>query len=156
MRNPTMNRVVVTVALMGAAVGCDKKAMDVVVNPQAVPGTLELVLTVGGKVGGALIELHGPDIGILRPVSDGMGVFQIETEDAVLLAIVGTRLEGPLLTFDVPDVTLRGVYEARLVEVADVQNVVMRDLLGLALRVRLAGDDKPPAVMFSEDGQLAR
>jgi hypothetical protein len=100
-------------------------------------GTLTLRLTTPRSDDGALLfELSGPPIDTTVAANAALQLFTRRTDGSTLIgAVVGTLGDGVIVTLQVPDVAAAARYSARLLEVADRQNVLRTSLSGYALSV---------------------
>jgi hypothetical protein len=100
-------------------------------------GTLTLRLTTPSSDDGALLfELSGPPIDTTAAANAALQLFTRRTDGSTLIgAVVGTLGDGVIVTLQVPDVAAAARYTARLLEVADRQNVLRTSLSGYALSV---------------------
>jgi hypothetical protein len=100
-------------------------------------GTLTLRLSTPRSDDGALLfELGGPPIDTALVVNGSLQLFTRRAEGSIVVgAVVGALANGALLILRVPDVGAAGGYTARVLEVADRQNVLRASLAGYGLRV---------------------
>ena len=130
-----MNRVwsftLLAALLLGAA--CSNESTGSVAGA----GTLTLRLTTPSSDDGALLfELSGPPIDTTVAANASLQLFTHRTDGSTLVgAVVGTLANGGVVTLQVPDVGAAAQYTARLLEVADRQNVLRTSLTGYALSV---------------------
>jgi hypothetical protein len=118
-----------TLLLLVVVSGC---AADQVGAPRVPePGTLVVSLSAPtADVGAVLIRLEGPEIKQAEPADSAYRMFVQETDSAggaTHLAIIGTRLNGPLVVFAVPDVSQEAAYSATIMSVADHGNRLIEE-----------------------------
>jgi hypothetical protein len=121
------------VAALSVAAGCSNDSTSAV----AQPGTLSLRLTTPQVDDGAMtFEVSGPPIDNATAVDASLRLFTRQADGSTLVgAVVGTLTSGTVVTLQVPDVGAAARYTARVVEVADRQNVLRASLAGYALTV---------------------
>ena len=100
-------------------------------------GTLTLRLSTPRSDDGALLfEVSGPPIDTAVVVNGSLQLFTRRADGSTVVgAVVGGLTNGALVTLRVPDVGAAGGYTARVLEVADRQNVLRTSLAGYALTV---------------------
>ena len=100
-------------------------------------GTLIVRLTTTHSDDGAvLLELSGPPIDSAVALNASLQLFTRRANDSTIVAaVVGVVANGAVVTLRVPDVGAAAAYSARVVEVADRQNVLRASLTGYALTV---------------------
>ena len=115
------------------------------------PGALVVSLATPHADDGAVVfSLRGEEMGSPVALNPDQQVFVLsqDTERGLLrIAVIGARLSGPLVAFDVPDVRRVKAYAATVVEVADQANLVRDGLEGYQARV---------AALASAPGETAR
>ena len=120
-------------ALLGAACAGDTTGNGM----PAGSGTLIVRLTTTHDDDGAvLFELSGPPIDSVVALNASLQVFTRRANDSTIVgAVVGVVANGAVVTLRVPDVGAAAQYAARVVEVADRQNVLRASLTGYGLTV---------------------
>ena len=100
-------------------------------------GTLTLRLTTPRSDDGALLfEVSGPPIDTARVLDASLQLFTRRADGFTLVgAVVGPIANGAVVTLQVPDLGAGAGYTARVLEVADRQNVLRPSLTGYALTV---------------------
>lgn len=100
-------------------------------------GTLTLRLSTPRSDDGALLfEVSGPPIDTAVVVNGSLQLFTRRADGSTVVgAVVGGLTNGAIVTLRVPDVGAAGGYTARVLEVADRQNVLRTSLAGYALTV---------------------
>lgn len=100
-------------------------------------GTLTLRLSTPRSDDGALLfEVSGPPIDTAVVVNGSLQLFTRRADGSTVVgAVVGGLTNVALVTLRVPDVGAAGGYTARVLEVADRQNVLRTSLAGYALTV---------------------
>lgn len=84
------------------------------------PGTLTVVLAAADNEATAIqFRISGATITNVAAVG-GLTIFQRTDGNTVNIALIGAMGDGPVATFDVPDVS--GTYTVSVVDVADSQN----------------------------------
>ena len=87
------------------------------------PGTLSIVLDAASNDAAAIeFTIAGSGITNVQAVS-GLTLYQRSAPNGVNLAVVGSMGDGPLVTFDVPDVN--ATYTVTVVDVADNTNSLL-------------------------------
>jgi hypothetical protein len=121
------------VAALSVAAGCSNDSTSAV----AQPGTLSLRLTTPQADDGAMtFAVSGPAIDNATAVDVSLRLFTRQADGSTLVgAVVGALGNGVVVTLQVPDVGAAARYTARVVEVADRQNVLRASLAGYALTV---------------------
>ncbi len=124
-----IRRVTVALLILGLAAGCRDSS-----GPTQ--GELTLRLTTPFSTDRALlIEVSGPgEIRSVQPAQPSLRVFSTNPASSVRAIVVGNLVSGPLLRFEVPDT--RQSYSARILEVADVANVLRADLTRYAAEIK--------------------
>lgn len=129
--------------LVLAACG-DRSEAPAALEEGPVPGTLTVVLsTPHADDGGLLLDLQGLELSELRPVDASTRLFirpGDEVDGRVRVALVGSSLTGPVLSFRVPDVGSVDRYSARLLDVADDSNALRQTTVGYGLEVAIAAE----------------
>jgi hypothetical protein len=122
-----------TVAALSVAAGCSNNST----GAAAQPGTLSLTLTTVSADDGAMtFEVSGAPIDDARAGDGSLRLFTRQADGSRLVgAVVGALGNGAVVTLQVPDVGAAARYTARVVEVADRQNVLRASLAGYALTV---------------------
>jgi hypothetical protein len=117
------------------AVACADDSTGTGGPPQA--GTLIVRLTTTHSDDGAvLLELSGPPIDSVVALNASLQLFTRRANDSTIVAaVVGVVGNGAVVTLRVPDVGAAGQYTARVLEVADRQNILRASLTGYALTV---------------------
>lgn len=132
-----MNRARMLVALTAVFLGaaCADDSTGTGGPPHA--GTLIVRLTTTHTDDGAvLFELSGPPIDSVVALSASLQLFTRRANDSTIVAaVVGVVANGAVVTLRVPDVGAAAGYTARVLEVADRQNVLRASLAGYALTV---------------------
>jgi hypothetical protein len=86
--------------------------------------------------GAVLFELSGPPIDSVVAVNASLRLFTRRANDSTIVgAVVGVVANGAVVILQVPDVGAAARYTARIVEVADRDNVLRASLTGYALTV---------------------
>jgi len=100
-------------------------------------GTLIVRLTTTHTDDGAvLFELSGPSIESVVAVNASLRLFTRRANDSTIVgAVVGVVANGAVVTLRVPDVGAAARYTARVLEVADRDDVLRASLAGYALTV---------------------
>jgi hypothetical protein len=100
-------------------------------------GTLIVRLTTPHSDDGAILfELSGPRIDSVVAVNASLQSFTRRANDSTIVgAVIGVVVNGAVVTLQVPDVNASALYAARIVEVADRDNVLRASLTGYALTV---------------------
>ena len=113
----------------GAACSDDPTSGD----PQA--GTVTLRLTTPHADDGAMLfEVSGPRIDTAAAANASLQLFTRRVDDSKIVGVVaGVVANGAVVTLQVPDVDAVAGYTARVLEVADRQNVLRASLTGYAL-----------------------
>jgi hypothetical protein len=123
-----------TVAALSLAAGCSNDST----GAAAQPGTLHLTLTTPHPDDGAFsFQVSGPAFDSATvAVGSSLRLFTLAEGGATLRgAVVGALATGAEVTLYVPDVGSAGRYTARVIEVADRQNVLRASLAGYALAI---------------------
>ena len=118
--------------LVGAACSNDPAG-----SGESAAGTLIVRLTTTHSDDGAvLFELNGPPIDTVVAVNASLRLFTRRASDAVIVgALVGAVANGAMVTLRVPDVGAASRYTARVLDVADRNDVLRASLAGYALTV---------------------
>lgn len=100
-------------------------------------GTLIVRLTTPHADDGAILfELSGPPIDSVVAVNASLQSFTRRANDSTIVgAVIGVVVNGAVVTLQVPDINASARYAARIVEVADRENVLRASLTGYALTV---------------------
>ena len=100
-------------------------------------GTLIVRLTTPHADDGAILfELSGPPIDSVVAVNASLQLFTRRANDSTIVgAVIGVVVNGAVVTLQVPDINASARYAARIVEVADRENVLRASLTGYALTV---------------------
>lgn len=100
-------------------------------------GTLLVRLTSPHTDDGAILfELSGPRIDSVVAVNASLQSFTRRANDSTIVgAVIGVVVNGVVVTLQVADVNASALYAARIVEVADRDNVLRASLTGYALTV---------------------
>jgi hypothetical protein len=100
-------------------------------------GTVTLRLTTPHDDDGAvLFEVSGPPIDTALAANASLKLFTRRSDASTIVgAVVGVVTDGAAVTLRVPDVGAAAGYTARVLEVADRQNVLRTSLTGYALTV---------------------
>ena len=122
------------------------------------PGALVVSLaTPHGDDGAVVFSLRGEEMGppvALNPAHSVFVLSQDTDRGVIRIAVIGERLTGQLVAFDVPDVRRVKAYSATVVEVADHANLVRDELQGYQARVSaLAGTGTARDAVPSAAGQ---
>ena len=98
-------------------------------------GTVSLRLSTPHADDGALLfEVSGPPIDTAMAANASLQLFTRRTGDGALVGVVaGEITNGAVVTLQVPDAGAAAEYTARVIEVADRQNVLRASLTGYAL-----------------------
>jgi hypothetical protein len=103
-------------------------------------GTLQVVLTTPNTGDGAILfSVSGAEID--NPSALGRADFldvYAPRADSVIAVVVGGDLTGPLMTFDVRDISGRSSYRATIIEVAGEDSELRGSLDGYELSVQVA------------------
>lgn len=120
-------------AALSVAVGCTNDSTSAA--PQ--PGTLSIRLTTPRADDGAMtLEVSGAPIDNATAIDGSLRLFTRQADGARLVAaVVGALGNGAVVTLQVPDVGAAARYTARVLEVADRQNVLRTSLAGYTLTV---------------------
>ena len=132
-----MKRVYMPFALAAAFLGAACAGDTTGNGMPAGSGTLIVRLTTTHDDDGAvLFELSGPAIDSVVALNASLQVFTRRANDSTIVgAVVGVVANGAVVTLRVPDVGAAAQYAARVVEVADRQNVLRASLTGYGLTV---------------------
>jgi hypothetical protein len=102
------------------------------------PGTLTLRLTTphDDDDGAIMFELSGPPVDNATAAGASLRLLTRKVDDATIRgAVLGTLANGAVVTVHVSDVNAVAQYTARVLEVADRQDVLRDDLTGYVLVV---------------------
>jgi hypothetical protein len=100
-------------------------------------GTLILRLATPHADDGALrFEVSGPAIDTVLAVHPALRLFTRRVDGSTIVgAVVGSLADGAVVTLHVPDAGAAAGYTARVIEVADRQDILRTSLAGYALSV---------------------
>jgi hypothetical protein len=132
-----MNRVRILFALVAVVIGAACAGDSTGSGGPAGRGTLIVRLTTPHSDDGAILfELSGPRIDSVVAVNASLQSFTRRANDSTIVgAVIGVVVNGAVVTLQVPDVNASALYAARIVEVADRDNVLRASLTGYALTV---------------------
>lgn len=124
-----------SLAVLVLALGCSNDR-PITKPPTGGAGNLTLALATPRTDDAALFfELHGPGITALTPTNSAVHLFADSSGTSLRGAVFGVLTNGALITFHVPDTTLRSSYTAAILDVASDSNALRSDLTGYALRI---------------------
>lgn len=107
--------------------------------PRPVAGALIVRLTTPHADDGALVfAISGPSIASAVTADTALRLFTRQVNDSTLVAVVVGVVDsagGSLVTLQVPDLGAAGRYTARVIEVADRQDILRASLAGYVLTV---------------------
>ena len=133
-----MNRMRILFALAAVVIGaaCAADSTGTGGGGPAGRGTLIVRLTTPHTDDGAILfELSGP-IDSVVAVNASLQSFTRRANDSTIVgAVIGVVVNGAVVTLQVPDINASARYAARIVEVADRENVLRASLTGYALTV---------------------
>jgi hypothetical protein len=132
-----MNRVRILFALVAVVIGAACAGDSTGSGGPAGRGTMIVRLTTPHSDDGAILfELSGPLIDSVVAVNASLQSFTRRANDSTIVgAVIGVVVNGTVVTLQVPDVNASALYAARIVEVADRDNVLRASLTGYALTV---------------------
>jgi hypothetical protein len=111
------------------ACGDDADTASMLGVPGPEDGTMVLSVTSPFDDDGAYsLELRGEGVTNVRAVGNGAELFTREAGGVITIAVLGAALSGEVVAFDVPDGRDPSLFIATLLEVADEENDVRRDL----------------------------
>ena len=129
-------RILFALAAVVIAAACAADSTGSGVGGPAERGTLIVrLITPHTDDGAILFELNGP-IDSVVAVNASLQSFTRRANDSTIVgAVIGVVVNGAVVTLQVPDINASARYAARIVEVADRENVLRASLTGYALTV---------------------